>query len=103
MSSITIESASIESLTVTVTSDGGPDNGEPIEFLLTPKADTSPSGTWFPGTYQSVTGDVGIATTPLIGAGELLNIVEGNDYRLWVRWRAGLETPVMMATVVRVT
>ena len=98
---LAFESTSIESIEVTVTSRVDIDAAPP-EFQLTDIDATSPTGAWVAGVWQSVSGGSGKALTPLIGAGQPLDVVEGSNYKLWIRWSAATETPVRPVDSVRV-
>lgn len=85
MKVVTIESASIETLTVTLRSTSDPTGGD-VEYVVTASSATSPSGTWQAGSWGSYANKIVTSTTPTLGAsGATLELTEGNEYTLWVR------------------
>lgn len=98
---ITLESTTAEKVQVVITTVADPTAGA-VEFAIGTGNDplTWVAGTWA-GTWDSTTGKA-TALTPLIGAGQPLTVTGANDYRLWARWHVGTETPVRVASIVRV-
>lgn len=100
----TIESTTKEKLPFTVTAPGDP-TGNPPQFALTTTT-TQPTwpgvaGEWV-GSWSTTTGTAE-ALTPLIGAGQALDVTPGVDYDLWIRPTVGTEQPVLLADRIRVT
>lgn len=94
--SIKIESTTLERLVVTVTTTDDP-TGSPPDFAVTPITDTDPSawvaGTWFGG-WDSTNGTIE-AVSPQVGRAPAgLELTEGSNVRLWIRWTAGADQPV---------
>jgi hypothetical protein len=58
------------------------------------------TGSWSGG-WDSTTGKA-VALTPMIGAGQPLDVMRGNDYRLSARWHAGAAVPVHTAEILRI-
>lgn len=99
---ITIESTTSQKLQVTITTTADPTAGV-VDFAMitTGEPSTWVAGTWV-GSWDSTTGKA-TALTPLIGVAGALPVVGGQDYRLYPRWRVGVEIPVATPTIVRVT
>ena len=88
MTTLQIESASIEPLDVTIKSVGDPTSSLP-SFQVTSLEITTPVASWvngtWDGTWDATTKRVG-AVTPTIGAtGAGIEVAEGN-YSLWIKW-----------------
>ena len=104
MSRITVESATVEAVKVTITTRLDP-TADAIEFQLTDNNTTTPTGSWtggtWDGTWSAVTGKVSAFSPPIGGTGFLLT--ERTHHKLWVRWTISSETPVMLAATILAT
>ena len=100
---ITIESTTKEKRLYEVTAPSDPTGTAPAFALTT--TETQPTtwvnGEWV-GAWSSTSGKVS-ALTPLIGAGQSLDVAPGVDYDLWIRPTVGVEQPVLLADRIRVT
>lgn len=99
----TLESAAAKRYLVTIETPADP-TGSAVEFAVVPATATSPSS-WVAGNWQSAWSSTTSrvqALTPLIGTGQALNVTEGQDYRVYMRWQAGGDTPVELADTLRV-
>lgn len=101
---LSIESASIETLGVTIMSEEDPTDGD-VDFSLVAHEATSPSswtaGTWDAGVTWTASTQRARAITPTIGAsGADIELTEGEFYKLYVRVNDG---PVKLAATIRVT
>lgn len=88
MSSLVIESASIEPIDVTIRTVADP-TGTPPSFQVTISGASTPVGTWingaWVGAWNATTTNIS-AVTPTIGAaGAAIVTVEGS-YSLWIKW-----------------
>lgn len=105
LSEVILESTTVESLIGELKTDVDPTGGAAPEFSLTTGLRTDPAtwvaGSWVVGSYVSKTWRVD-ARSPLIGAGQALDVTEGTVYNLWVRWVINTQTPVVLLGVVRV-
>ena len=100
---ITIESTTKEKRPYDVTAPGDPTGVAPAFALTTTTTQptTWVNGEWFT-TWSPTTGRA-TALTPLIGAGQALDVTPGTDYDLWIRPTIGPEQPVLLADRIRVT
>lgn len=80
------ESASVESLNVTIRADVDPTN-EDVEFQTTATSETSPDPDgWVAGTWETWANGRAVAVTPTLGAtGAGIELTEGDVVRLWCR------------------
>ena len=99
---LTIESTTAEKLQVTITTTADPTSGA-VEFAVGTGTDPLnwQAGTWVSGSWDATTGTAR-ALTPLLGAGQVLAVAGGSQYRLWTRWHVGTEVPVRVASVLQV-
>lgn len=100
---ITLESTTKEKRPYEVTAPSDPTGTLPAFALTT--TDTQPTtwvnGEWV-GAWSSTTGKAS-ALTPLIGAGQALDVAPATNYMLWIRPTVGAEQPVLLADSIRVT
>lgn len=100
---ITLESTTKEKRPYEVTAPSDPTGTLPAFALTTTTTQptTWVNGEWV-GTWSSTTGKA-TALTPLMGAGQALDLTPGVDYDLWIRPTVGSEQPVLLADRIRVT
>lgn len=99
---LTIESTTIERLQVEVTTSSDP-TGNPPEFAVSTSSEPGAfaNGSWV-GSWNTTTGKI-MAQTPLLGAGQSLDVADGSTYRLYARWTVGDQTPTTVASILQVT
>ena len=94
-----IESTTAERVPVTLWTTADPTATLP-EFSITTGTRSDPgtfqNGVWDSDGWDSTTGRV-VAWSPVVGSGQALDITEGTNYDLWVRWTISGETPVKLA------
>ncbi len=97
-----IESASAEYIPVIVHTSADPTTALP-GFSVTTGSRSDPGtfseGLWDADGWDSTTGRI-VAWSPLAGAGQTLDLTDGLNYNLWVRWTLGSQVIVKEAGVV---
>lgn len=101
---IQLPSTTREKLPVEITTTADPTGALP-EFAVTTTSD-SDGATWvdgeWDGAWSTSTGKIN-AKTPLVGAGQALDLTVEVDYYLHARWVIGTEQPEDLAGRLRVT
>lgn len=101
ISTLTIYAGSAVSVETTVKSDADPTGTTP-GWAVTSLDATAPgattAGTWS-GAYVAAT-DKAVASSPLIGDGQSLDINSGSTYRLWLSVTVGSETLVEPVAII---
>lgn len=105
VTTLTHESLSIEPRAVDISSSNNV-TGLP-KFCLTDEVATSPparaDSSWVTGTWSEAWANgLAEATTPLIGAGQDLPVVEGDRKKCWINWVAGTHDVVALAFFLHV-
>lgn len=102
---VTIERESIEGFDLPVTTDDDP-SGTAVEFAFTAIGSRPASGDWHAGSWKSASMSTdtkwhGLASTPLIGPGEV--VLAPGTWQAWIRITDLPEVPIWQADRIKVT
>lgn len=102
-SRIFFESSSAEKLLAEIITDSDPTSEAAPEFSITTGLRDDPgswvAGSWVSGSWVEKTNRAD-AVSPVMGSGQALDVTEGNQYNLWMRWTIGGQTPVLLLGVI---